>query len=183
MHHSLKKEKLAIRIAFMISAGFIAQWIMILDMKEKYGAQYISMFDWYILNYSAANLIPNFMIWGIPLLCGFLNGNMFAFYRPSAQYLFVRTPQKPFLLRKRNEVIRNTALDVVLFFLSAAGCLFITMKSADPSMAAVVSIPSSRVEFSLAYFSHPFIFISYYVAVICIYNIAFSLCGFLIVSV
>ena len=54
------------------------------------------------------------------------------------------------------------------------------MKSADPSMAAAVSIPSSRVEFSLAYFSHPFIFISYYVAVICIYNIAFSLCGFLI---
>ncbi len=180
MHHSLKKEKLAIRIAFMISAGFIAQWIMILDMKEKYGAQYISMFDWYILNYSAANLIPNFMIWGIPLLCGLLNGNMFAFYRPAAQYLFVRTPQKPFLLRKRNEVIRNTALDVILFFLSAAGCLFITMKSADPSMAAAVSIPSSRVEFSLAYFSHPFIFISYYVAVICIYNIAFSLCGFLI---
>ena len=161
MHHSLKKEKLAIRIAFMISAGFIAQWIMILDMKEKYGAQYISMFDWYILNYSAANLIPNFMIWGIPLLCGLLNGNMFAFYRPAAQYLFVRTPQKPFLLRKRNEVIRNTALDVILFFLSAAGCLFITMKSADPSMAAAVSIPSSRVEFSLAYFSHPFIFISY----------------------
>ena len=73
MHHSLKKEKLAIRIAFMISAGFIAQWIMILDMKQKYGAQYISMFDWYILNYSAANLIPNFMIWGIPLLCGLLN--------------------------------------------------------------------------------------------------------------
>ena len=89
MHHSLKKEKLAIRIAFMISAGFIAQWIMILDMKQKYGAQYISMFDWYILNYSAANLIPNFMIWGIPLLCGLLNGNMFAFYRPAAQYLFV----------------------------------------------------------------------------------------------
>ena len=56
MSHS-KKEKRALRLAIIISAGFIAQWIMILDMKRNYGTQYISMFDWYILNYSAAEYV------------------------------------------------------------------------------------------------------------------------------